>query len=88
MNIEVLLFGNRRELATRQQVVSLVAGARLIDLIEWLVKENGVDFGKEVNHIEGLHILINGQYYDLLGGMETPLEEGDVVAMLPLLAGG
>lgn len=63
-------------------------GARLIDLIKWLGKEYGDDFREEVNHVERLHIMINGRYYDLLDNMETPLKEGDVVAMLPLLAGG
>lgn len=88
MNVEVLLFGKLRELATRQRVVSVTDGARLIDLIEWLVKEYGVEFREEVNHIERLHILINGQYYDFLDNAETLLKEGDVVAILPLLAGG
>ena len=38
MNIEVLFFGKLRELATRQRVISMMDGARLADLIEYLAK--------------------------------------------------
>jgi MoaD family protein len=88
MNIEVLFFGKLRELAVRQRVVSITDGARFIDLVDWLVKEYGVGFHEEINHKERWHFLINGRYYNPLDDMEVPLKEGDVVAILPLLAGG
>jgi len=88
MNIELLLFGKLRELAVRQRVVSITEGARLIDLVDWLVKEYGADFGEEVKHEERWHFLLNSQFYNPLDGMEVPLKDGDVVAMLPYLAGG
>ena len=88
MNVEVLLFGRLRELATRQLVVPLTEGARLVDLINWLSKEYGADFRQEINRTKRYNILINGRYYHLLDDMETPLKEGDVVAMLPPWAGG
>jgi molybdopterin converting factor small subunit len=88
MNIEVLFFGKLRELAVRRRVVSITDGARLIDLVDWLVKEYGADFREEINHKERWHFLINGRYYNPLDGMEVPLKDGAVVAMLPLLAGG
>jgi len=88
MNVEVLLFGKLRELSIRQQVVSIADGARLRDLVDWLVKEYGADFGEEINHKERWHFLLNGQFYNPLDGMEVPLKDGDVVAILPYLAGG
>ncbi len=88
MNVEVLFFGKLRELAVRQQAMSMTEGARLTDLTERLSEEYGVDFRQEVNHIEGLRILINGQEYDLLDGMNTQLKDGDMVVFLSLIVGG
>jgi molybdopterin converting factor small subunit len=88
MNIEVLLFGKLRELAIRQQVVSINDGARLRDLVDRLVKEYGAGFGEEVDHEERWHFLLNGWFYNPPDGMEVPLKDGDVVVMLPMLAGG
>jgi MoaD family protein len=88
MRIEVLLFGKLRELAVRQQVISIADGARLRDLVDRLVKEYGPDFGQEVDHEERWHFLLNGRFYNPSDGMELSLKDGDVVAMLPMLAGG
>ena len=88
MNIEVLLFGKLRELAVRQQVVSINDGARLRDLVDWLVNKYGADFGEEVDHEERWHFLLNGRFYNPSDGMEVSLKDRDVVAMLPMLAGG
>ena len=88
MNIEVLLFGKLRELAVRQQVISINEGARMGDLVDRLVKEYGSDFGEEVDHEERWHFLLNGRFYNPSDGMEVTLKDGDVVVMLPMLAGG
>lgn len=88
ISVEVLCFGRFRELAARQSIAFLEPGARLADLIEWLVKEYGADFQQEMNQAGEPRILINGQYHDLLGKMEAPLKDGDVVAILPLAIGG
>jgi len=88
MNVEVLFFGRFRKLATRQQVLSLKDDARLVDLIERLVKEHGGDFHREISDAGRLQILINGQHRDLLENKETVLKDGDVIAILPLVSGG
>ena len=85
MNIEVIFFGRIRDLATRQRVVSLAEGSRLIDLIELLNKEYGEDFRSENNSIQ---IMINGNYHNLLTEDDIPLKGGDVVSILPILVGG
>ncbi len=87
MNIEVLFFGDLRKLAaTRQRVITMTEGTQLTHLIEQLVKEYGGVFEEQINST--LRILINGREYEILNGMETPLKDGDVVVLLPIIAGG
>jgi len=88
MKIKVLFFGKLRELATQQRVVSINDGARFADLVDWLIKEYGVDFREEINHKERWHFLINGRNYNSSDSMEVPLKDGDFVVILPFLTGG
>ncbi len=89
MNVEVLLFGQLRELTgIRQEVISVGEGTRLTDLIEQLGGKYGTVFCEEVGRIEGLRILINGREYSLLDGMETQLKDKDTVVFLPPISGG
>lgn len=88
MNVNVLFFGRFRELAVRDRVVSLKEGGRLADLLEHLSQEYGTDFRNEVNNKEQIHILVNGQFHTILEDMKTQLQDGDVVALMPLATGG
>jgi len=89
VNVEILFFGQLRELAAvRQATFVMNDGARLIDLIEHLGAEYGDAFCHEVNNIRHLQILINGQQHTFLGGMEAPLKDGDTVVFLPPIFGG
>lgn len=89
MDIEVLLFGKLRELSgIREIVVSVGEGARLSDLIEQLGERFGPAFQTEVNHLQGLRILVNGREHSLLGGREARLRHKDNVVFLPPIAGG
>ncbi len=89
MNIEVLFFGQFRELtAVNRRTVTVKEGARLADMIENLSEEYGDAFRKQVDNARGLRILINGREYMLLGGREAPLKDGDTVVLLPPIFGG
>jgi len=89
MNIEVLFFGELRELtAVRQKNVAMDDGARLVDLVEHLGEEYGDAFRHEAKTIRRLQILINGQQHTFLGGMEAPLRDGDTVVFMPPIFGG
>ncbi|MBC8273718.1 MAG: MoaD/ThiS family protein [Chloroflexi bacterium] len=89
MNVEVLFFGQLRELtAVRQTTVGMNDGTRLVDLIEHLGEEYGDAFRHEVNTIRRLQILINGQQHTFLGGIEASLKDGDTVVFLPPIFGG
>lgn len=89
MNIEVLFFGQLRELtAVNRRTAVVKDGARLADLIEHFGEEYGSAFHQQIDNIKGLRILINGREYTLLGGMEALLKDGDTVAILPPIFGG
>lgn len=89
MNIEVLFFGQFRELtAVNRRTVTVEQGDRLSELIEHLSKEYGTAFRQKISSTQGLRILINGREYTLLGGREAPLKDGDTVVLLPPIFGG
>jgi MoaD family protein len=89
MNIEVLFFGQLRELtSSNRTTAALEGGASLADLIERLGEEYGTTFRKKMESIQGLRILINGREYKLLGGMDATLQDGNTVVLLPPIFGG
>ena len=89
MDIEVLFFGQLREMAgvSRTDVV-LEDNSRLADLVVHLSDQYGDTFKDKIEGIQGLRILINGREYYLLGHMEAPLSDGNTVVFLPPIAGG
>ncbi len=68
-------------------------GDSLRDLLEWLCAAHP-RFGKLVfnprtHQLTGhAEIAVNGTIYDAIGGLDTPLHEGDTVTFLPGIAGG
>jgi sulfur-carrier protein len=89
MNVKVLFFGKFRELASRrEQTVPLNEGTQLAELLEQLSQEYGTAFRNELSNMERTHILVNGQYHNVLDDMKTPLKNGDVIALMPLATGG
>jgi len=89
IKISVLFFSQFRELTgTRETEVALADGNRLADLLERLSGEYGAAFRRELADIAGLRIMVNGLENEVLDGVETRLEEGDTVVLLPPVAGG
>ena len=89
MNIEVLFFGQLREITgvSRTNVV-INDDSCLADLVVHLASQYGDTFKEKIEGIQGLRILINGREYYLLGHMEAPLSDGNTVVFLPPIAGG
>ena len=89
MNIEILFFGQLREITgvSRTGVV-IEENSRLADLVSHLSGQYGDAFREKIEGIEGLRILINGREFYLLGRMEAPLSDGNTVVFLPPIAGG
>ncbi|MFC1920213.1 MoaD/ThiS family protein [Chloroflexota bacterium] len=89
MNIEVLFFGQLRELTeVRSTTLQINNDSSLNDLIEHLCGVYGNAFRNRIDNIQGLRILINGIEYTRLGGLETVVNENDTVVFLPPIAGG
>ena len=88
MDIHVWFFGRFRELATRRRIVILAGEARLGDLIAWLIKEYGIEFGEEIKNTKNYAIMRNKRYCTLSTHRNELLEDGDIVAFLPIIAGG
>ena len=89
MRVEVLFFGNHRELAnTAREVLSLKAGTPLSGLFEKLADRHGNEFRSELAKKENLTVLVNGRHYGTLDGVETILKDKDTVAILPVIFGG
>ncbi len=69
----------------REETVTLPAGSRLADLARWLEAERGLAPGTE----RGLMATLNGRGWGQLpAGAQTPLADGDRVALFPLVSGG
>ncbi len=81
MRVRVLLFGVLRERAGggAERELTLLEGARVGDV----VRAVGVEMGDEAL-LAGLAVAVNHEY----AGRETPLAEGDEVALLPPVSGG
>ena len=89
MNIEVLFFGQLRELTEERLIpVDIEDDTSLDGLIEHICRLYGDVFREKTESIPGLRILINGREYTQLSGLETAIKEGDTVAFLPPIAGG
>ena len=88
MDIEVWFYGRFRELASRRKIVSLEKGARLGNLADWLTESVGAEFGEALKKTNDYTLMRNQQYCNLSTNRDDLLHHGDIVAFLPITAGG
>jgi len=77
----------------REETVNLEDGARLIDLLNILIKKYGKKFQeniikkneKEVSLSDNIIVLISGKS---VNDLNTLLKDGDIIALMPFLGGG
>ena len=94
MEVEVRYYAMLREAAgTRREEVELQDGSSFGDLMDLVVDKYGPVFRRYVFDDEGrerdyLSFMVNGVSVHSREGFETPLANGDVVAILPPVGGG
>lgn len=80
-----------RPFADRQDVVE-IDGGTVGDVLQGLVSKYG-DLRRHLYNDDGrlrsfVNVYVNDEDVRYLEGMDTPVEDGDVVAILPAVAGG
>jgi molybdopterin synthase sulfur carrier subunit len=92
MKIHVKTFATFREVMDSQFDLEYLQGATIQTLLDDLVKRyDGVGdliFASPGTIRDFVNILKNGRNVHFLNGLDTPLEEGDVIALFPPVAGG
>ncbi len=93
MAVTVKFFANFREAAGREQE-RVEAVANVASLMDELVRRFGKKLVEQLyepstRRLRGtVHILLNGRGINLLEGLNTPLKDGDVIAIFPPVSGG
>ncbi|MEX2720747.1 MAG: ubiquitin-like small modifier protein 1 [Candidatus Wukongarchaeota archaeon] len=95
MSINVKFFAIFRDLLGLKEL-QLEAGSKenlkLIDLLESLFQRFGENFRAKIlengNIRPKVNIMINGRNIKFLDGFNSPLKDGDIVAIFPPVAGG
>ena len=89
--ITVLFFATFRE-HTGEKGTTAGGVSSVEELLRELSRRYGTTFEKEVFEGEALSsqviIMVNGRHVAHTGGASTPLQDGDTVAIFPLLGGG
>ncbi|MFX0196835.1 MAG: ubiquitin-like small modifier protein 1 [Candidatus Hodarchaeota archaeon] len=94
MKIQIKYFAALREIVGKKvEFVELDGGVRVQDVISHLVEIYGTSleqhlFDKQGKLSTSYQLLINGINISTLEGLETPLKEGDTLAILPPVGGG
>jgi molybdopterin converting factor small subunit len=81
--VRVKLYGNARKLAGREELeLEVSAGTRLSDVLQQVAGPAGLPDGSSSA------ILINGRNCAFRQGPDTPIVDGDLVEILPIVTGG
>jgi molybdopterin synthase sulfur carrier subunit len=92
MLIRIKAFARYRALLGSEFEVKLAEGAAVSDLLESLASRSGELRGQLFDDSgrvrEDLNVMVNGRHFLSLAGEETPLAEGDEVALFPAVVGG
>jgi len=92
VKVQIKAFATFREVMDSQFDLDFLQGATIRTLLEDLIERyEGVGelmFASPGTLRDFVNILKNGRNIHFLGGLDTPLDEGDVIALFPPVAGG
>jgi sulfur-carrier protein len=92
MKVQVKAFATFREVMDNQIEMEFAEGATIHTLLTDLTRRYGglgeVMFATPDTLRDLVNILKNGRNIHFLYGLNTPLEDGDVIALFPPIAGG
>jgi molybdopterin synthase sulfur carrier subunit len=92
MTVKIRFFARFRELLGTDIMTDVVAGMMFSSLITSIAKKNpeGYDaiFDEKGDFREFVILMKNGKRIDIADAAETPVEDGDEIAVFPPVAGG
>lgn len=79
--------------ATKGDREAIATASNVKELLQKLAEKYGEEFAKRVLDEQGglkpfINMYVNGKDIRFLGGLSTPLNEGDEVLILPAISGG
>ncbi len=88
LRIEVLFWGKSGEAAMTKTIVTLPQGTTIDGLLRHMDSLWGLEVSGEVIEKGSMFLAINGLYWDMRRKPGRVLKSDDVVAILPVVAGG
>jgi sulfur-carrier protein len=92
LKVQLKTFATFREVMDSRIEMEFLPGATIRTLLDELVKRyEGVGkliFASPETIRDFVNILKNGRNIHFLSGLDTPLDDGDVIALFPPIAGG
>jgi MoaD family protein len=89
--VKILFFATIRDY-TQEKESSVDGASSIRELLLLLSGRYGAPFQAEVlegdNISDRVIVLVNGKHIAHTGGQETPLKDGDTVAIFPIIGGG